>query len=216
MEHERSTHMRKAIAAIATAAIVLGGFSVALVLQSPDVASAQEVETEDTGTAVPAGIEDVLADLVEDGVITEEQSTQIADALRDRIGHFRGHRGGLDRGGHLETVAGVIDVDVAALAEALRDGQTIADVAEANGSSAQAVIDALVAEMNTNLDQAVEDGKLTADKADEIRADAPDRIESMVNDEFEGRMGFGRHRGMGPGFGPNLEDSDAKAKDTSA
>ena len=116
--------MRKAIAALATAAIVLGGFSAALVLQSPDIASAQEVETESTNATVPTAIEDVLADLVEDGVITEEQSSQIAAALQERVGHFRGHRGGLDRGGHLETVAGVIDVDVTALVEALRRGGT--------------------------------------------------------------------------------------------
>ena len=70
--------MRKAIAAIATAAIVLGGFTVALVVQSPDVASAQEVETEDTA-ALPATVEEILADLVEDNVITEEQSAQIAE-----------------------------------------------------------------------------------------------------------------------------------------
>ncbi len=207
--------MRKAIAAIATAAIVLGGFSAALVLQSPDVASAQEVETESTNATVPAGIEDVLADLVEDGVITEEQSSQIAAALRERVGPFRGHRGGLDRGGHLETVAGVIDVDVTALVEALRDGQTMAEVAEANGSSAQAVIDALVAEMNTNLDQAVEDGKLTTDQAEEIRADAPDRIESMVNGEFEGRKGFDGHRRMGPGSGLGFDEAP-DAEETSA
>jgi polyhydroxyalkanoate synthesis regulator phasin len=207
--------MRKAIAAIATAAIVLGGFSVALVVQSPDVASAQEVETEDTDVTLPATIEDILADLVEDGVITEEQSTRIAEALQERVGAFRGHRGGLARGAHLETVAGVIDIEVDALKEALQDGQTIAEVAANNGSSAQAVIDALVAEMNTNLDQANEDGNLTSERADEIRADAPDRIESMVNGEFEGRRGFGGHRGMGPGPGFDLDDT-ADAAETSA
>lgn len=210
--------MRKTIAAIATAAIVLGGFSVALVVQSPDVASAQEVELEDTDVAAPATIQDILADLVEDGVITEEQSTQIASALQDRVGPLRGHRD-FARGSHLETAAGVIDgIEVEDLHTALRDGQTIAAVAEANGSSAQAVIDALVAEMNTNLDQAVADGKVTSERADEIRADAPDRIESMVNGEFEGRRGFGGHRGMGPGFGPDLDDTtdSANSAETSA
>lgn len=212
--------MRKAIAAIATAAIVLGGFSVALIVQSPDVASAQEVESEDSPAEVPATIDDILADLVEDGVITEEQSTQIAEALRERVGPFRGHRGGFERGARLETVAGVIDIEVDALKEALQDGQTIAEVAAANGSSAQAVIDALLAEMHTNLDQAIEDGKLTSERADEIKADAPERIESMVNGEFEGRRGFGGHRGPGPRFGEgpglDLDNTDTNSADTSA
>ena len=204
--------MRKTIAAIATAAIVLGGFSAALVVQSPDVASAQEVESEDTETAAPATIEQVLADLVSEGVITEEQSTQISAALQERVGPFRGHRGGFARGMHLETAAEVIGLDFEALADALRDGQTIAEVAEANGSSAAAVINALVAEMNTNLDQAVEDGKLTTERAEEIRADAPDRIEAMVNGEFEGRKGHRGHHGPRPGW--DLDDSDSV--DTSA
>jgi polyhydroxyalkanoate synthesis regulator phasin len=207
--------MRKAIAAIATAAIVLGGFSVALVVQSPDVASAQEVETEDTRTTVPESVEDILADLVEDGVITEGQSTQISEALRQRVGPLREHRGGFARGAQLETIAGVIDIEVEDLAAALRDGQTIAEVAEANGSSAQAVIDTLVAEMNTNLDQAIEDGKLTTEKADEIRTDAPERIRSMVNGEFEGRKGFDGHRRMGPGPGLSFDDAP-NAAETSA
>ena len=206
--------MRKAIAAIATAAIVLGGFSVALVVQSPDVASAQEVEAEDTDTTVPESIEDVLADLVEDGVITEEQSTQIAEALKERTGPLRGHRGGPARGAYLETAAEVIGIEVDALGDAVREGQSLAEVAEANGSSAQAAIDALVAEMNSRLDQAIEDGKLTAERADEIRTDAPDRITAMVNGEFEGRKGFGRHHGMGPGPGFGQDDTP-DAEDTS-
>ena len=78
MENERSITCAKSIAAIATVAIVLGGFSAALIVQSPDIVSAQEVESGDTETAVPATIEQVLADLVAEGVITEEQSTQIS------------------------------------------------------------------------------------------------------------------------------------------
>ena len=196
--------MRKAIAAIATAAIVLGGFSVALVVQSPDVASAQEVEAEDTDTTVPESI----------GVITEDQSTQIAEALKERTGPLRGHRGGPARGAYLETAAEVIGIEVDALGDAVREGQSLAEVAEANGSSAQAVIDALVAEMNSRLDQAIEDGKLTAERADEIRTDAPDHITAMVNGEFEGRKGFGRHHGMGPGPGFGQDDTP-NAEDTS-
>jgi polyhydroxyalkanoate synthesis regulator phasin len=213
MDNERSTYMRKAIAAIASAAIVLGGLSVALVVQSPDVASAQEPASQEIGITVPTTIEDVLADLVEEGVITEEQSIQIAEALQERAGPHRGPRGRLARGANLETVAEVIGIEIDALRDTLRNGQSIAEVAEANGSSASSVIDALVVEMNTHLDQAVEDGKLTTEQADEIRADAPERIESMVTGEFEGRMGpRGHHRGMGPGPGFDLDDAPNSAE----
>jgi polyhydroxyalkanoate synthesis regulator phasin len=163
----------------------------------------------------PTTLEDVLADLVTDGVITEDQSAQIATALRERMGAFEGHHGGFDRGARLETVAKEIGIDSTTLRDALKGGQTIAEVADANGSSAEAVIGALVAEMNTNLDQAVTDGKLTTEQADEIRADALDRITAMVNGEFEGHKGFGRHHGMGPGFGTDLDDPTTNSTDTS-
>ena len=206
--------MRKIIAVIATLAVVSSGFAFALFVPSPEAAVAQEVEVEEPETTVPETVEDVLADLVEDGVITEEQSTQIAEALRERAVDRRGHRRGIDCGAGLETVAAVIGIEVDDLTDAIRDGQTIAEVAEANGSSAQEVIDALVAEMNSKLDQAVEDGKLTSEKADELRANAPERIESMVNGEFEGRMGHRGHRGMGTGPGLDVDDT-ADAEDTS-
>lgn len=208
--------MRKAIAAIAATAIVLGGFSAGLVVQSPDVASAQEVTSEDPGVTTRTTIEDVLADLVTDGVITEEQSAQVATALHEQMGAFEGHRAGVAKGAHLETAAEEIGIEVTALRDALRDGQTIAEVAVANGSSAEAVIEALATEMNANLDQAVQDGKLTTEQADEIRTDAPDRITAMVNGEFEGHMRFDRHHGMGPGFDTDLDDSTTGSADINA
>jgi polyhydroxyalkanoate synthesis regulator phasin len=208
--------MRKTIAAIATAAIVLGGFSFALFVPTTEAALAQEVGADEPETTAPASVEEVLADLVEDGVITEEQATQVADALRERAGAFRKHRSGGDRGARLETVADVIGIEKDDLTEALRDGQSIAEVAEANGSSAQAVIDALVAEMNSKVDQAIEDGKLTAEQAEEIRANAPERIESMVNGEFESlHSPRGNHRGMGPGPGFGLDEDAPEGEETS-
>ena len=205
--------MRKAIATLTTAAILLGGFSFALFVPTTETALAQEVDEEDPETTLPQSVEEILADLVEDDVITEEQAIQVAEALRDRAGDLRRHRAGGERGARLETVAEVIGIEVTDLTEALRDGQSIAEVADTNGSSAQAVIDALVAEMNAKVDQALEDGKLTTEKAEEIRADAPERIESMVNGEFEGRGGpGGHHRGFGGG--PDSDDT-AEAEGTS-
>ena len=205
--------MKKTIAAIAAAAIVLSGFSVALIVQSPNTAAAQEVTSEDTEVTAPQTIEDVLAGLVEDGVINEDQATQIATALNERRGSFEGRHGRSDRGARLETVAETIGIDETALREALSGGQSIAEVAEANGSTADAVIEALA-----KLDQAVADEKLTAEEADEIRANAQDRIEAMVNGEFEGRHAFGHrgHRGMGSGSGTDLDDTSTESVDTSA
>lgn len=88
-----------------------------------------------------------------------------------------------------------------ALAE---DDTSIADVAEAEGVDVQTVIDALVADAGARIDEAVADGELASDRAEEIKAELPDRVTEMVNNEFRGRgpkgeRGFGHGRGHGHG-----------------
>lgn len=88
----------------------------------------------------------------------------------------RGHRGP-----KLEAAAEAIGVTVEDLHAALEDGQTIAQVAEANGVDVQTVIDALVADANAHLDEAVAEGRLSAEEADEKRAELTERITERVN-----------------------------------
>jgi hypothetical protein len=64
----------------------------------------------------------------------------------------------------------------------LRDGKTIADVAKDKNVDVQKVIDAMVADANAHLDQAVADGHLTQAEADAKRADLSARITSLVNE----------------------------------
>ena len=66
-------------------------------------------------------------------------------------GKHGGHGGPLA----LDTVATVIGIEADALRDALRDGQTLAEVAAANGVEAETLIDALVAEANERIDAAV-------------------------------------------------------------
>jgi urease gamma subunit len=87
------------------------------------------------------------------------------------------------RGAHLEAAAEAISIEVDALRDALRDGQTIAEVAQANGVEVQTVIDALVADVSARLDEAVAEGRLTQDEADEKKAELDERITALVNGE---------------------------------
>ena len=134
-----------------------------------------------------ARIRAALQNLVDDGTITSEQADAVAaDLAADRPA--RGDHGGFGhhgRGGHPgfdgEVVADLLGVTPEELRDALRDGQSIADVAAANGVDVQTVIDALVAEAETHHDQAVTDGRLTQDEADERLADITERVTEMVN-----------------------------------
>jgi hypothetical protein len=149
---------------------------------------------------------------------TERLETAI-DELPDRIAEVVEREGLPDRPGHggpggprghfgagLDAAAEAIGITSEELRAALRDGSTIAEVAEANDVDVQTVIDALVADAEAHLDEAVEDGRLTEEEAAERKADVADRIEAMVN---------GEHRD-GPFGGPPPAGDDAEGSSTAA
>lgn len=105
-------------------------------------------------------------------------------------------------GSHLEVAAETIGIDDSVLLDRIRDGETIAEVAEAEGVEVDAVIDAIVTDAQTRLDDAVDDEMLTERQARLIARDMRERITAMVNGEFlDGFDGFPHHRG-GMGWGP--------------
>lgn len=106
----------------------------------------------------------------------------------------------------LDALAETIGIDAEELRTALEDSQTPAEVAEANGVSRDELVDALVADMNEHLDQAVEDGHLTEAEADERRADAEERANAIA----DGERPEGMHPGPGPG-GPLGEDDQQES-----
>ncbi len=104
-------------------------------------------------------------------------------------------RGPDGRGCHgkprLEAAATALNMSPEDLRTQLRDGKTIAAVAKQKGVDAQKVIDAMVADATQHIDQAVKDGKLTAEQAARKTQNLVARITRMVN---EGRP----QRGAGP------------------
>jgi hypothetical protein len=110
-----------------------------------------------------------LQTLVDDGTLTSSQLDAVVAALEAARpmggGHEgRGH-GGQNHGGargekrqeRLTTAAEAIGITAEELKTAIEGGQTIAQVAEANGKSVQSVIDALVAQATTDLTQRITD-----------------------------------------------------------
>lgn len=194
--------MRKTLATIVVGAVAAVGITAGAAFLTPDTASAQE---EAVVNEAAGPLETVLGELVTEGVISQEQADAVAEKLLEhgRPGRFGHHQ----RAGHLETVADLLEMEVADLAEALHDGQSIADLA---GADTQAVIDALVAEATERLDIAVDDERITQDEADEKLVDLTQRITDMVNGErpegFEGRRGAGP---MGGASGPPSDGEGA-------
>lgn len=82
-----------------------------------------------------------------------------------------------------------IGISTGDLVSSLRQGQSIAQVAEAHGVDPQAVIDSLVAKASTRIDQAVSEGKISAEKGAELKAKLPERVTNLVNRTFDGNRG---------------------------
>ena len=153
------------------------------------------------------------------GRLTKEQG----DAIKEQIdagvpllvpGAFRGGSGPMGQGpmgqgrmgapgfGHemrgLGAAADYLGLTQSELLAKLQSGKSLADVAKDQGKSVDGLIDAMVADAKTHLDQAVKDGKLTQSQADDILSNVKQHITALVNGTAP--PGFGPKFRAGPGF----------------
>lgn len=220
--------------AVGLTAGLLGGGAVGLVAVVPSLTNAasgtvtlqDDTATDQTtdptqtdpapGDAAPERgerVRDLLQTLVDDGTITAAQADAVAEHLATNMPGRGGHggHGGFGRGVAAQVVADSLGVTVDELVTALRDGQSIADVAAAEGVDVQVVIDAMVAEVQAHLDEEVAEGDLTQEEADARLATATERITERVN--TAGSLGMGR--GGRGGMGHMHDDDTADTVDTS-
>jgi hypothetical protein len=147
--------------------------------------------TVDPAAEQQARLESVLQPLVDDGTLTQEQADKVIEVLA-AAGPMGGdgHRGGRHGGGMmadgLQTVADTIGITTDELSTALAGGQTIAQVAEANGSSAQAVIDARIAEATARVTDMVNNGGMPGGRGDGHHGDM--HGDDMHGDDTDGDM----------------------------
>jgi cell division FtsZ-interacting protein ZapD len=85
----------------------------------------------------------------------------------------------------LADVAEAIGISTDDLRAALRDGQTLAEVAGANGVDPQRVVDDLVDNGTARLEAAVAAGRIDQAAADQRKAGLPERAADLVNGELE-------------------------------
>jgi hypothetical protein len=82
----------------------------------------------------------------------------------------------------VKLAASTIGIDTKALVDAVKGGQTVADVARSHNVDPQKVIDAVTTAANTKIDTAVTNGKLDADRAAKLKDRLDQRIATLVND----------------------------------
>lgn len=177
--------------ALGTAALALGAAGIAGA-QEDDPTLETPAPAEDTNEDRPTRGErqaDRLESLIEDGVITQEQADNLVET-REAIRAEREAR----QEEKLQGIADVIGVTTDDLRQAREDGTSLADLA---GDNVDDLVDYLTEQSTERINQAVADGKITQEQADEKL----DGLEERIADRVENGGGFGKGHGRRSGHG---------------
>ncbi|CAM3095697.1 hypothetical protein PALU110988_00970 [Paenibacillus lupini] len=139
-----------------------------------------------------------------DNLINNEQ---LSEGREGRRGRGFGHT--------LDAAATALNMTEDELKTELQAGKTIADLAEEKGISEDTVTAALETAINAEIDQAVTDGKLTANEAATKKEETAAQAQSIVNGEFN-LKGDGSHHGGGMKQKAQTETDDTTAAETNA
>jgi hypothetical protein len=149
-----------------------------------DAAVAAGRLTKDQGDAIKAQIESGNVPLVLPGLGFMGKPGPFGGPMHDMRG--------------LGAAADYLGLSQSDLLAKLQSGKTLADVAKEQGKSVDGLVNAMVADAKTHLDQAVKDGKLTQAQEDQILSEIKDHITDFVNGTAP--KGFGPSFRGGPGI----------------
>jgi hypothetical protein len=164
---------------------------------------------------------DTVDQAVKDGVLTQDQGTQMKNGAASKVeqglpfGFFGGRgfkdpsfgkngRGGLEvgRGGfggfhgamHLDSFAEALNMTEADLMTELQNGKTLSDIAKEKNVDLATLKTSVLSDLKANLNQAVLDSKITQETADQIYDQASTNFDAMVTQAWNqaGPMKQGR------------------------
>jgi len=190
--------MKKLLATIGIIGTLVAG---ALVLNTVVPASAGTLSPEAAGqSSSPSStsttcsakttLKDVLDKLVADGTITSDQETKILDGLKAAHDSNKAARQaeGQTRGPRVKAIEGAakvaadkIGISIQDLKEAVKGGQSVADVANAHNVAPADVEKAIVDAGTAKVDAAVTAGTLTDQQGGFLKARLPELANTFVN-----------------------------------
>jgi len=176
------------------------------------------ISADEYDAAVDKAQQQVVDEALAEGWLTEDQAEmlrwRLEQAPEGRLPHIakgfpgldgRGGMGGL--GTHLTSIAAdELGLSLTDLLTEMQGGKSIADIAEEKGVDTQAIVDAYLAQLKEDIDEAVAEGNMTQKQADYYLEQAAERAADQLDNVWpEGDMGRGGHRGGGmmdfPGMG---------------
>ena len=155
------------------------------------VADKLGVSEEELQTAFDEARDETIDEKVAEGLLTEEQ----AERLKERAAEgglfprpsgeegFHPRQGACQRGTGfvIEAASQVLHMSKEELVEELKDGNSLAKVAEAQGMSVEEFEAALLEQVKVQLDEMVADGTITQQHADRIFQGIEDRIDRILH-----------------------------------
>jgi polyhydroxyalkanoate synthesis regulator phasin len=207
---------------LAVAVGAVGGFVASEAFSDDDqaerVAVEANVEPDDASDSLSEALEFLVDEAVEADRLTEEEGERLKDRLQSTEPSFVvpglelpfGDRGFelFDRNFglfgeivDLDTAASYLGLTESVLRDELEDGNSLADVARDRGRSVDGLVEELVDEAEQRIDDAVDDGRLSEDRATRLKNDLEDRIRGRVENEFRLRTSpDGFRLELDPGF----------------
>lgn len=172
-----------------------------IVVAQTDVESGSESDV-DRRSEMADRLREALQALVDDGTVTADQADAVAEHLTDgaRVGRRAGPRhrvpgvGVVADRSRLDEIAETLGIDDQELADELRSGSTLADVATEHGVDPADIVEILIADRIARIDDAVAEGELDALAAAERKEEIEERATAHVNGEHPA---FGRNGGPG-------------------
>ncbi len=147
-----------------------------------------------------AAIQETQLELVDERVAAGDLTEEEAARIRERIesgegplfggGHGKRHGRGMQV---LQQVAEFLGLTPEIVREAKQDGQSLAQIAEANGVSSDELAAFLLSQIEAHVADALAAGKIDQARADELLQNAPERIDRLINhSRTSGEDGLGR------------------------
>ncbi len=190
-----------------------------------DLAAEQGVESDALVEALIEAANERIDEALAEERIDADRAEELRADLDERVAEMvertppedfgergdRSHRG--PRFGGSEVLEDVLGLTAEEIRAGLADGKSLADLAAEQGVSTDDVAAALVDAATERIDEAVDEGKIDAEQAEDRKAELEERIDEMIEAEpGEFRSGRG-HRGHGGDRGPRGESGDPSADD---
>jgi hypothetical protein len=181
------------------------------------VANALGISVDKYQGAVETAQKQVLDEAVAQGLLTQDQADKLQQRWSEGFGPgvfggmlgrgfgLRGFIAGKENS-LVSVAADKLGMTVSDLATELQGGKSIADVAKEKNVDPQTIADAYVTQLQQNLKQAVDNGRITQAQADAMLSQAQQRVTDQINSTWQGHKPGGLRGGVRSGRRGSFSD----------